>query len=62
MMGEAPEGVIDEMMGDLKYVQSFEEMWYVLKDSYNRIYERFMNMESGGVGGREMPDMGPIGE
>lgn len=62
MMGQAPEGVIDEMMGYLKYVESFEEMWAALREGYNKIYERFQNMESGGVGGKEMPDMGPIGE
>jgi hypothetical protein len=32
-------------------------MWSNLRDGYNRIAERYMNLENGGVGGRPMPEM-----
>jgi hypothetical protein len=37
--------------------RSYEDLFRALGDYYNEYAERMMNLESGGQGGRPLPDM-----
>jgi len=62
MAGGAPGGVFEELYGYIEFAESYDELWQSLRDGYNDIAERYMNMENGGVGGRPMPEMDRLGE
>lgn len=55
-MGPPPE-ILNEIMEFMNGSESWDMLWNELRDGYNRIAEREMNRQSGGIGGRPLPDM-----
>jgi hypothetical protein len=58
----APEGVVEEIFAAVEEANTLDEMFNIFADEYTRVAEFYMNIESGGRGGRQPPNMDQIGE
>jgi hypothetical protein len=50
------------LVRDAGVPQDWEQVWGGLREAYNTIAERMMNIENGGAGGRPMPEVGDFFE
>jgi hypothetical protein len=51
MMGAAPEGLLEELMGFTMDAGSLDEFWNQFRRGYNQIAMREMNLANGGIDG-----------
>jgi hypothetical protein len=52
-----PEEILDEILSFMMGATNWDMLWSGLRDGYNKIAEREMNRQSGGIGGRPLPNM-----